>query len=444
MSLRVAVGASLAVCAVDQAAAAGFAVEHQNAQAMGSAYAGAQARAADAGYAVYNPAALAGIERGETNSNATILWGKTGYENASATLLGAFPAGGLSADDRVLPEAFIAGSSFAFPVNERLSLGLTISTPFGLKSEYAGASAVRYYAQNASLLTVAIAPTAAYQISDRVSVGASLKIEYMDLTASTVVDAGGVAFVNSIPGFVPGSSDLFAEFKGTDVAVGFAAGAQVELAKGVLLGFSYASKIVHDYDGDVAFYIAGSPAAQILNGATGLFSDSPFVSELKLPASYSVGVSAEATDRLTLLASAVLTRWSIFDRIVFDFDNPAQPPEIITSNWSDSWTFAVGADYRTSEKTAVRAGFSYDETPVNDSFAGPRIPDTDRRWLNAGVTHQLNEKMSVDLAGGIVVSPKTRQVRLPGTAPEDLLRGALDADIKVHTYAASLRLRYKF
>ncbi len=444
MKPGVAAGVALATCAVQSAGASGFAVEHQNAQAMGSAYAGAQARGADAGYAVYNPAALAGIERLETSSNATILFGKTGYSNATSTLLGAFPAGGLSADDRVLPEAFVASSAIAAPATDRLTIGLTLSTPFGLKSEYDGASAVRYYAQNASLLTLAVAPTAAYRVSDRISIGASLKIEYMDLTASTVVDAGGAAFLNMVPGFAPGSSDLFAEFKGTDVAIGFTAGALVELADGVTFGFSYASKIEHDFDGEVTFDIAGSPAAEILNGATGIFANAGFASTLSLPASYSAGLSARASQRFTLLASASLTRWSIFDRTVFAFDNPAQPPEIITTNWSDSWSFAVGGEYQATDRTTLRAGFSYDETPVTDAFGGPRIPDTDRRWLNAGVTQKINDRMSVDLAGGAVIAPKTRQIRLPGTAPEDILRGALDADVKANTFAASLRLRYKF
>jgi long-chain fatty acid transport protein len=442
--LGVAGGAAFGALALTSAQAAGFAVEHQNAQAMGSAYAGAQARRADAGYAVYNPAALAGLQQLETVTNATVLWGKTGYENANSTLLGAFPAGGLASDDRVLPEAFITGSAIAGPITDRLTLGLTLSTPFGLKSEYAGASAVRYYAQNASLLTIAVAPTAAYEINDRLSVGASLKIEYMDLTASTVVDAGGIAFLNSVPGAAPGSSDLFAEFKGTDVAVGFTAGTQLELAEGVRLGFAYASKINHNYDGDVTFDVAGSPAAQVLNGATGLFADSGLVSTLSLPASYSVGLSADASSRFTLLASASLTRWSGFDRIVFDFDNPVQPPEIIVSNWSDAWTFAIGGEFQAADRTTVRAGFSYDETPVTDAYAGPRIPDTDRRWLNVGVTQTISDKFSIDVAGGIVVAPKTRQIRLSGTTPEDLLRGALDADVKIHTYSASLRLRYKF
>lgn len=424
--------------------ASGFSVEHQNAEAMGAAYAGAQAKGADAGFAVYNPAALAGLTRAETSLNATILFGETGYSNASSTLLGAFPAGGAASGDRVLPEAFIAGSAFAVPLSERLTAGITLSTPFGLKSRYDALSALRYYAQETSLLTLAVAPTLAYEVSDRFAIGASLKIQYADFTASTIVDAGGVAFLNMVPGFLPGSSDLFAEFKADDIAFGFSVGAQAEPVDGFRLGFTYNSAIDHKLDGETTFDIAGSPAGAILNGAVGLFANTGFNATLELPASYALGASWEATDRMTLLASATLTRWSVFDQTVFAFDNPAQPPEIITSEWSDSVTLSVGGEFAASEATTLRAGFSYDETPVNDAFAGPQIPDVDRRWLLAGVSHDFSEKLSVDVAGGLVVAPKTREVRLTGAEPGNLLRGALNADIDVNTYAASLRIKYRF
>lgn len=437
-------GAASFVAAPGVAGAAGFAVEHQNAEAMGSAYAGAQAKGGDAGFAVYNPAAIAGLDRAESSLNAAVLFGETGYSNASGALLGAFPVAGAATDDRVLPEAFITGSAFALPLGDRVTLGLTISTPFGLASEYDVTSAVRYYAQDTTLLTIAVAPTIAFKVTDRIAVGASLKIQYADFTASTVADAGGVAFLNSIPGFLPGSSDLFLEFKADDIAIGFSAGAQVEPVDGFRLGFAYHSAIDHNLDGETTFFTAGSPAAAILNGAVGLFADTGFNSTLELPASYALGASWDVRGRLTFLASATLTRWSVFDQTVFTFDNPAQPPEVITSEWSDSFTLSAGAEFKASERTALRAGFSYDETPVNDRFAGPQIPDTDRRWLLAGVSHAVSDSLSVDIAGGLVVSPKTREVRLDGTEPGNLLRGALNADIDVNTYAASLRIKYKF
>jgi long-chain fatty acid transport protein len=438
------VGGALALLAPLPAAASGFAVEHQNARAMGSAYAGAQARAGDAGFLVYNPAAIAGLGGLQTSSNAIVLWGGTGYKNARSTLFGSVPAGGLASDDDVLPPAFVMGSAIAAPLSDRLTLGFSLTTPFGLKSEYDVRSAARYHAQDASLLTMLASPTLAYEVTEKIAIGASLKVEYMNLTASTVVDAGGVAFANGLSGFAPASSDLFAQFKGDDVAFGFAAGLQAELHEGVRLGFSYTSKMEHAFDGEVEFQRAGSAAATALNALVGLFADTGFQTSLTFPATYAAGLSVALCEKLDVLASASLTRWSAFEEVVFDFDNPAQPPEIITAGWKDSIALSLGADYRVAKATAARAGFSYDQTPVRARTAGPRIPDTDRRWLTAGLSHALSERIEIDFAAGLNVAPKTRRVRLDGTLPGDALRGALEADIKVNTYAASLRMKYDF
>lgn len=434
---------ALATACSTAAFASGFGVEHHNARAMGAAYAGAEARSGDSGFAVYNPAALAGIKRLEASASGILFWGEARYDNAQGTLLGFAPVTGLSGDDGVLPANLIPASAIAFPVGDRLTLGLTLSSPFGLSSEFAATSVARYYAQNAKLLTIAASPTAAFAVTPWLSVGASLKIEYMDLTASQVVDAGGVAFLNLVPGFLPGSSDLFAEFKGDDVAIGFTAGMQARLSDAVTLGFSYASRVEHDFSGDVFFDLAGSPAAQILHGLSGIFAPSGFQSVLNLPASYNLGVEIAPSDRFRLLGSVGHMRWSVFDQLAFTFDNPAQPPEIVTSNWQDTWSFALGGEFDASARTTLRMGVKFDETPVTDANASPRIPDADRLWLTAGFTHSLNDQLSVDLAGGVVFNEE-RPIALTGDAPGDALRGSLSADFKTNTYTVGGRLRYQF
>lgn len=426
------------------AEASGFAVEHQNAAAFGTAYAGAAARRADSGYAVYNPAALAGLKRAESSSSAVVLFGPSEFSNAAGTLIGGAPVSGAASGDDVLPPAFVTAGAVAAPVTGRLALGVTLSTPFGLRSKFDPGDAVRYHAQDASLLTLALAPTAAYQLTDDFAIGASVKLQYMDITASTVIDAGGLAFLNGVPGFAPGSSDLYAEFAGGDFDLGWTAGFQWTPNDAVTVGFSYASAIDHDFDGAARFDISGSAAGAALNAATGLFAPTRFRSTLSLPASYALSASAEVSERLTALASVGLTRWSRFDATVINFDNPVQPPDVTTSDWRDTFSASAGVEWTADEATLLRFGFLYDETPVTDAFAGPRIPDTDRRWLTAGLSRDISEKVTLDLAAGFIVAPKDRPVDLDGALPENFLRGSLTAELRTETYAFSARVRYRF
>jgi long-chain fatty acid transport protein len=162
-----------------------------------------------------------------------------------------------------------------------------------------------------------------------------------------------------------------------------------------------------------------------------------------MPASYALGLTADANERLRLLASVGLMRWSSFDQTVFVFDNPAQPAEVITSDWKDTWSVSVGAEYEIGEATTLRGGFMFDETPVNDAFAAPRIPDADRYWIALGATHAFSPCLEIDVAAAVVLSDE-RPVRLDGALPENFLRGSLDADFQTHTYVISGRARWRF
>ena len=140
------------------------------------------------------------------------------------------------------------------------------------------------------------------------------------------------------------------------------------------LGVNYTSKIKHEFSGDASFDIASSPGSQLLNGSFGLFQDTVFASALSTPASISVGGAYDLSEAFTIKASAVYTLWHSFEEIIVAFDNPAQPAEILTQDWKDSWALSLGGDFAISNQTTIRAGFMYDASPVNDAFASPRIP----------------------------------------------------------------------
>jgi long-chain fatty acid transport protein len=425
------------------AAAGGFALEQQNARALGAAFAGAQARRADPGFAVYNPAAIAGVSGPDLSANATGVWSITSYENAQGSLFGVAPISGAADGEDFDGDAIIPSLSIAAPLNERVAVGLVIHAPFGLSTNFDPGSVIRYQAQKSEALSIAVSPTVAIALTDSLSVAGSVRIQYFDLSVTAIVDAGGVAAANSIPGFLPGSSDLPASFNGDDVAVGFTAGFMAALGERVVIGGSYASKISHEIEGDAVFDLAASSAAQFLSVAAGLFAPTTFASDFTTPAIAGLGLEFSATERFTLLASTTYSRWSAFEEVALIFANPAQPPEILTQNWDDSWSFSVGGEYAAARETILRAGFMFDDTPVNDAFASPRIPDSDRYWASLGATQDFSERLSADV-GVAVAFFADRPIALSGAAPDALLRGSLNADLNTTAFAASLRIRYRF
>ena len=245
-----------------------------------------------------------------------------------------------------------------------------------------------------------------------------------------------------VPGFTPGSSDLDARFEGSDWGVGFSVGVNAQPCERLTLGAFFHSKVAHDLDGAAEFDLASSPAAQILNGAAGLFDADRFATALSTPASAGLGVRLAASERWTILASIKVTRWSEFEGVTLSFNDGATPAETVTQDWKDAWSASVGAEYAIGARTDVRAGVMVDQSPVNADFATPRIPDGDRHWFAAGVTQEFSEHLSADL-GLAYAFFSDRRIRNGGALPEDALRGALSADFSTEAYAVSVRLRYK-
>lgn len=425
------------------AAAGGFNVDHQNAAAMGAAFAGSETAAADAGFAAYNPASIAGLDRPEISANISGVWPFTRYRDAEGALLGAFQIGGGASGEKVIDPAFAPNLSVGVPLSDRITIGLVANATFGFRTDYAPDSIIRYQAQESDLKVLEASPMAAFEISDGLRVGASLRIQYADLSLTSIIDAGGIAAASSISGFAPGGDDLPAAFEASDFGLGYSVGAQADLNERIHIGIAYLSGIKHNFDGRAAFDLAASPAAQTLNGAVGLFGADRFTSGFSTPATASAGIRYDASDRLAVLASARRMFWSSFDVITLTFNDGVTPPEILTQNWRDSWLLSLGAEYAATDQNMVRAGFMFDESPVNPRFASPRIPDGDRFWLAAGATRKFNESVSADLSLAYAFF-SDRDISLGGAEPENLFRGGLNTTIETGVFAASFRMRWKF
>ncbi len=436
----------IALCgglAASPALAGGFNLEHQNAGALGAAFAGAEAKDGDAGYAAYNPAALGALNRSEISFNATGVWPLTRYEDAEATLLGVAPVGGDASEDGVIDFVIIPNLSIAAPLTDRLSVGVVANATFGFSTDYAADSIARYQARESELAVLEITPVAAYELAEGLTIAGGFRFQQIDLTVTSTIDAGGIAAASMVPGFGPGASDLEAAFEGTNWAVGYTVGLNADLSDRLQVGLVWRSRIEHDIAGDAEFGLAASPAAQVLNGAVGLFAADEFSTSIALPASAGFGARFEASERLTLLGSAKLTRWSSFEAITLAFNDAATPPENLTQDWRDAWGLSAGGEYETSDATILRAGFYWDQSPVNGDFASPRIPDGDRYWFAAGVSHVFSENISADLGLAYAIFDD-RAIDVSGALPEDLFRGALSLNFETQAIAVSGRLRWRF
>ncbi|MEM7798387.1 MAG: porin, partial [Chloroflexota bacterium] len=89
--------------------------------------------------------------------------------------------------------------------------------------------------------------------------------------------------------------------------------------------------------------------------------------------------------------------WNNFQDIDAEV-NTGTDPDPVVQNYQTVWAFAVGAEYKYSDKLTLRGGMQYDETPTTDQYRTTRTPDGDRTWLSTGATYSLNDKIDLDFA----------------------------------------------
>ncbi|MEZ5838251.1 MAG: outer membrane protein transport protein [Geminicoccaceae bacterium] len=415
--LSVATTLSIAVSTVSapDARAAGFALKEQSATAQGNAFAGAATEAADASYMFFNPAALGRLERMEATASVTYISPTSKLKRANASSATGVPFTGSGDANDIGEGGMIPALYGVAPLNDDWRIGIAITAPFGLKTEYDGGWVGRYHGVMSELQSVNINPVVSYNPTPWLSVAGGLQVQYMKAKLTNAVDFG------TISGLGAGAFDGFADLKGDDIAYGYNLGAIAEPVEGSRFGIAYRSSVNHTLRGDVDFDV---PAVlQPALGAT--FAHTNIDADFKSPASVTMGIAQDVTDKLTLMAGATWTKWSNFDELRIEFQSDL-PDNVTEEKWDDQWSFAVGATYKANDQLTLRAGGAFDQKALDTEYRTPRIPDNDRFWLSTGMSYDYTDSVSVSL-GYTHIFVQDANIRLKATDPGNGTRGNLDA-----------------
>lgn len=170
-------------------------------------------------------------------------------------------------------------------------------------------------------------------------------------------------------------------------------------------------------------------------------SNLPGTADLDLPDIIAVGFAHDVTPALTVMAEYNWYGWSSFKEI--RVKRSGLPDQVVTQNYEDTFSVAVGAQYKLNDEWTVRSGFQYDETPTVDGFRSTRTPDGDRYWLSAGLSYDVSDNFTVDVAyTHIFISDSDVNTRQPGAAPVLSTNTRASLESSVDIFAAALR--YKF
>jgi long-chain fatty acid transport protein len=433
---------ALTILGGSPALAASYGLKENSADAMAAAYAGAAATDSDASYLAYNPASLAGVAGTDFTFDAVgISPGSKSAYTTAATSAGN-PTGGGAAPRGIISDAIVPALGLRQRLTDRLAIGLSVTAPWGLKSDYPLGWAGRYYGQKTQLLTINATPAVSYQLMPELTLGAGLQVEYAQGTLTSTIDTGTLGALSGIPGAVPGAQDSTARVSGHNWTFGYVAGAMLRPVAGLTLGIAYHSSLQHDLSGPLTFTLDSAGIGAAIRAATGLFANTRQKTPLTMPDMIEFGAREDFSDRWSGMAEIDWTDWSRIREIPIIAANPAQPDDVTTLRWRNALFGSLGVEYRANRTWTFRAGTAYDQSPVPDATREPRVPDADRIWLSAGVRYRLNDNTDVNITAARLFFLSSNTAVDP-SIPGDALRGTLVGTTQAYANVAGIQVTYR-
>ncbi len=372
MKLRlICLATGIALGGLSGAALAGaFGIGTQSGSGTGNAYAAGAAGAEDAGSAWHNPASMAFLPAGKHVSVAGhLLRPSFKFRDEGSTIPGALGVGN-GGDGGVW--AAVPNAAFVMSLSNQLSFGLSVNSPFGLKTDYDAGWSGQRIALTSEILSVNINPALSYKVSPGVSLGFGLNVQYLEAELTNASALG------------------MSKLKADDVGFGLNFGAMFAVGPSSRIGVAYRSSIDYKLDGSVAF--SAVPAANANASA-----------DLRTPESVSFSFFTALDPKWDLMGDITWTRWSRVKSIdptcrqasAVVCAGGAGTPILgasLPTNWKDTWRVAVGANYKYNSQLKLRMGLAYDPTPTNDVDRTARLPDEDRLWVAVGAQYAVSKQ----------------------------------------------------
>ena len=329
------------------ASAAGYYLPNQD--AFATARGNAFVATADSAAAVhYNPAGMTQLEAPEAQAGVyAIVLGNQASVAGQTT----------DAKDELQAAPHLY---YAQPYNDRLSFGFGLNSPFGLGTEWGRDNNFSPVVTEARLLFASATSAVAYKASEELSFGASLSVNYADLTLEQGLrdPATGAS--------IPGS---YLRFKGDDIGFSGAVGARWQPHEQHAFGLLYSSKSTFDLGGKTeSNFLAGDKSSEL---------------DFMTPARIAGGYSYRPAPGWNIEANVEWLDWDSLNSLTLE-SNTVGGSVPIDFNWKSSFIYELGASYTTPEGYIFSAGYDLNQNSQPDKNFTPGVSDADRHWFNLG------------------------------------------------------------
>lgn len=406
----------------------GFQLMEQNASGLGNAYAGQAAAAENASTIFWNPAGMTRLPGRQASGALNIIRPKSEFSNtgsAAPTPLNPLGGNGGDAGDW----AFVPNAYLSWQLAPQWWVGLGVTVPFGLKTEYEPAWMGRFQSRMAEIRTIDVSPSVAFKLNDSVSFGGGISFQKADVKFQRATLLGA-----PFPVGTEGNINL----KIDDESWGWNLGVLFNAGPATRVGVTYRSAIEHDLEGTLA--VTGPGGVLIANPGSRLTAE--------LPDTISVGIAHRINPRWEVLGDVTRTRWSTIKALPLIATSAsavgAAGTTLDTFNFQfrDTYRVGVGLNWEWRNDATLKFGVAYDRSPVTDAFRTATLPDDDRVWLAFGVKYRLSRQATLDFgyAHLFIDDPSIAMRRNAELPPRGNLVGQYDSNVNIF----SAQLTYSF
>lgn len=206
--------------------------------------------------------------------------------------------------------------------------------------------------------------------------------------------------------------------------------------------------------GEATVNYANEVARGILESDLNIINSANFAAEMPCPYVLNFGVRYRPTGRLTLALDAQLTGWHAYRQLNIDFlaEQLAPYDQHLTKDYRNAWAVKAGAQYTLTSRLDLRAGMMIDTTPVSNVHYNPETPGMTKVEPAVGFSFRPIGNFSIDVAfmyvAGLgennatcsytdLLAARNPALQLPAEA-------IFKADYKVKAFVPSIGLSYSF
>ena len=383
---------------VSGAHAEGFAITEWSARGMGlggGAAGGMVARADDPSAVAYNPAGI-------TQIPGTAMQLGMAVSALNFDISRKHTGETVSTSNQVWP---IPHFYVTHQLNDNWWFGLGAFTRYGLGSQfpdnwtkYSGEPGLKGALLSSgikpgTLLSSAIKPNIAYKINDMfsVSAGVSYTWGYLSLNEqyNTTPLFSGLYGVGS----AHADTRIHAE---RGYAFGYNFGLHARFNDQWSAGLTYRAREDMTFKGQTRFRFSGD--------RTGIAALKQYMEtcnadgKLTIPDVITLGVMYKPLPNLSFEGDVAYTVWSRYRNLTINMHSNRTPQFFEQKNWRDTWAFTFGVEYAPIDWLTLRAGFTYETSPLQyDTCYDYLVPSNGRNYYTLGAGFKY-ENWTLDLA----------------------------------------------